>query len=242
MSRSRQVPEPEHPRRQRRRHDLKRGFVDLEDAEIGVSAREQGRRDAGREVAPAVFRPTRRSGSSIAASIFAVVVLPFVAEPQRFRRRSGATSLGMASESSAGAACPAGSCHRPPPHAVTVRRPPVLRRPWRQSRSSDRILSAALPPFEFDGAAGHGFELASGTYAIRSTRPTAGSVHDARRCTARSRESTASSWSSFRPGCASGTPTSTSSTSSERRQSRYGRSPTMREFEADPERPCTRRR
>ena len=45
-----QVPEPEHPRGQRRRHVLERGLVDLEDAEVGAAAREQRRGDARGEV------------------------------------------------------------------------------------------------------------------------------------------------------------------------------------------------
>ena len=153
-----QVPEAEHPRCQRRRHRLERGLVDLEDAQIGAAAREQCRRDAGGEV---------RAGGVPAQP-------PLGLEHRRqhlrgrglaVRRRDHNGSAGDPARQASGwrrapsaeAACPAGSCRRRPPHAVTALQPPVLRRPWRGRRSSARILSAALPPSEFDGAAGHGF-------------------------------------------------------------------------------------
>ena len=79
--------------------------------------------------------------------------------PQRRRRRSGATASGWHPAPSAGAACPAGSCRRPPPHGATARRPPVLRRPWRGRRSSARILSAAFHRPNLTVYQGTGFHL-----------------------------------------------------------------------------------
>ena len=168
-----QVPEPEHPRapapapRPRARPRRPRTRRDRR-------SRHASSADATPEArfAPAAFRHSRRSGSSMAASIFAVVVLPFVAEttttPPAIRR----DSLGMASGAIRRSSLPG---RLVPPPAPARRDSPAAARAAATLAGKTIIRPnpiGGLPPSEFDGVPGHGFSLAAaGTYAISCHRP-----------------------------------------------------------------------